>query len=201
MTVYLQVPQSDDTYTTKLVASQSRVAPLSQPSVPRLELLASLITSRLLNTVKNAFQNVLNIERTVCWTGSKCASFWIMGGREHKQFIQNRVDEVLDLTNPNEWNHCPGEENPAGIATRGLFPTSLVENKLWWEGPPWLKLSDKHWPSSEIKLESPPEECWKEVKVKHLPPEMSESVLLKKCDIPVGISNRFSVIPLAATLN
>ena len=25
--------------------------------------------------------------------------------------------------------------------------------------------------------------------MKHLPPEMSESVLLKKCDIPVGISN------------
>ena len=53
----------------------------------------------------------------------------------------------------------------------------------------WLKLSDKHWPSSEIKLENPPEECWKEMKVKHLPPEMSKSVLLKKCDIPVGISN------------
>ena len=102
VTVYLQVPQGDDTYATKLVASKSRVAPLSQPSVPRLELLASLITSRLLNTVKNAFQNVLNIERTVCWTDSKCALFWIMGGREHKQFIQNRVDEVLDLTNPNE---------------------------------------------------------------------------------------------------
>ena len=120
--------------------------------------------------MKNAFQNVLNIERTVCWTNSKCALVWIVEGREHKQFVQNRVDEVLDLTNPNEWNHCPGEDKPADIATRGLFPTSLVENKLWWEGPPWLKLSDKHWPSSEIKSESPPEECWKEAKVKHLPP-------------------------------
>ena len=74
-----------------------------------------------------------------------------MGVREHKQFVQNRVDEVLDLTNSNEWNHCPGEDNPADIATGGLFPTGLVENKLWWE----LKLSDKHWPSSEIKLENP----------------------------------------------
>ena len=101
MTVYLQVSQGDDTYATKLVASKSRVAPLSQPSVP------FLITFRLLNTVKNAFQNVLNIERTVCWTDGKCALFWIMGGREHKQFVQNRVDEVLDLTNPNKWNHCP----------------------------------------------------------------------------------------------
>ena len=81
MTVCLQVPQGDDTYATKLVASKSRVAPMPQPLMSRLELLTSLITSRLLNAVKNAFQNVLNIERTVCWTDSKCALFWTVGGR------------------------------------------------------------------------------------------------------------------------
>ena len=80
MTVYLQVPQGDDTYATKLVASKSRVVPMSQPSMPRLELLASLITSHFLNTVKNAFQNVLNIERTVYWTDSKCAFVLDCGG-------------------------------------------------------------------------------------------------------------------------
>ena len=37
------------------------------------------------------------------------------------------------------WHHCPGKTNPAGIRSRGELPESLENDKLWWNGPRWLK--------------------------------------------------------------
>lgn len=33
------------------------------------------------------------------------------------------------------WGHVPSAQNPADLATRGLTPTQLIDNKLWWNGP------------------------------------------------------------------
>ena len=38
-----------------------------------------------------------------------------------------------------DWRQVPTHENPADIASRGLNPSLLAENELWWSGPKWLK--------------------------------------------------------------
>ena len=39
---------------------------------------------------------------------------WIRGVYKlHPAFIANRILEILDSTEPNHWNHCPGQLNPA----------------------------------------------------------------------------------------
>ena len=52
----------------------------------------------------------------------------------------------MDLTSPDCWNHVISSENPADCASRGMFPSEILEHYLWWEGPKWLKLPQSDWP-------------------------------------------------------
>ena len=46
---------------------------------------------------------------------------------QHKQNVQNRVDEILDLTEGQEWHHCLGPENPSDIGSRSALPSKLPQ--------------------------------------------------------------------------
>ena len=77
------------------------------------------------------------------------ALYWIMNKGEWKQFVHHRVNEILRLTNKEEWGHCSGVENPADIGSRSCMGSQLVKNKLWWEGPDWLRKTSDGWPKFE----------------------------------------------------
>ena len=89
------------------------MAPLAKQSIPRLELLSGVILARLASSVKEALQSQVQIDKTYLWLHSKTAIYWIKGSKEWKQFVQNRVNEILSLTEELMWNHCPGTDNPA----------------------------------------------------------------------------------------
>jgi hypothetical protein len=63
-----------------------------------------------------------------------------------KPFVANRVGEIQRITDPEEWRHILGEENPADLPTRGLTASQLTESKLWIEGPEFLKSDESCWP-------------------------------------------------------
>ena len=48
---------------------------------------------------------------------------------------------------PSQWNHVSGMSNPADCALRGLYPSKLTNQTLWWEGPSWLRLPKVDWPT------------------------------------------------------
>ena len=77
------------------------------------------------------------------------ALYWIMNKGEWKQFVHHRVNEILRLTNKEECGHYPGVENPADIGSRSCMGSQLVKNKLWWEGPDWLRKTSDDWPKFE----------------------------------------------------
>lgn len=136
--VYLRVQHLDGKYTASLVVSKSRVAPLKKVTLPRLELLGSLLAARLLNFVKRALALPENI-RYYCWSDSTAALGWIKGDPfKWKPFVANRVSEIQNLTDPSLWFHCPGIDNPADLTTRGVTAEMLVASKLWLRGPSWL---------------------------------------------------------------
>ena len=87
--VYLRL-ESEDKVSTTLVASKTRVAPLKQQSLPRLELLGALISSRLASAVERAVSSCIIINSVYCQTDSITALFWIIGvDKEFKQFVEN----------------------------------------------------------------------------------------------------------------
>lgn len=127
--VYLRVETQAEVQTS-FVASKTRVAPLSQFTISRLELMSALILSRLMNSVKGALESVVSIDETRCWTDSKTTLHWITGtDKEWKMFMENRVrvQEIRALVPPGSWFHCPGTENPADIPSRGMDATELSQ--------------------------------------------------------------------------
>ena len=159
--VYLVYRTNNKVYS-ELLTSRSRVALLQTLTIPRLELMAGRILAKLMSTVKEALQSQIKFDNTYYWLDSKTALCWIKNRGEWKQFVRHRVNEILDLSNKNDWRHCPGADNPADIGSRGVLASTLKEEMLWWHGPPWLNQPKDNWPKNENNLhtaESETEKC------------------------------------------
>ena len=166
--VYLKIETADETFL-KFVTSKTRVAPLVEQTIPRLELLSALILARLISHIRSVLEEFIPILHVTCWSDSEVALYWIRGeDREWKQFIQNRVCEIRSLVPPNAWRHCSSKENPADIASRGTSPAILAES-TWISGPDWLKSYKEAIQISEetAKVKQAPVESLQEAKKEH----------------------------------
>ena len=100
--------------------------------------MSARLLAQLMNSVKGALRTQVKIDFTCLWLDSITVLYWIRNIGEWKQFVHHRVNEILKLTNKEDWGHCPGVENPADIGSRGVLASNLKVGKLWWEGPDWL---------------------------------------------------------------
>ena len=123
--------KNGELYSSRLIASKTRVAPLQQQTTPRLELLGTLLLARLITSVANSLRSEITLEQAACYSDSQIALCWIRGlEREWKPFIQNRVSEIRKLVPVGSWKFCPGKENPADLPSRGVAPVELCDCKL-----------------------------------------------------------------------
>lgn len=151
--VYLRV-ETPTTVQCHLVAGKSKVAPLKRCTIPRLELCGAVLAARLLNFVINTYAGRLRIDKQHAWTDSTTALVWIQSSPHRwATFIANRTSQIQELTSPSIWRYVPTQQNPVDCASRGLFPSELVNHPLWWSGPPYLQEAENQWPST---LMSPP---------------------------------------------
>ncbi|GBM81209.1 Transposon Ty3-I Gag-Pol polyprotein [Araneus ventricosus] len=59
------------------------------------------------------------------------------------------VSEIQTLTDPEQWFHCRGKENPADLLSRGESAVNLVKSSLWAHGPSWLSQPECDWPMKQ----------------------------------------------------
>ncbi|GFX29799.1 integrase catalytic domain-containing protein [Trichonephila clavipes] len=143
--LYLRFVTCNNEIETSFICSKGRVAPLKSLTLPRLELTAALLLARLAKQVSSCLKCDANI---YYWTDSLISYYWIRGDSSaFKPHIKNRVQEIQLLSDPMQWGHCPGKDNPADLLSRGTSAVKLTQNELWWHGPPWLKLTPDHWPN------------------------------------------------------
>ncbi|GFU88782.1 integrase catalytic domain-containing protein [Trichonephila clavipes] len=143
--LYLRFVTCNNEIETSFICSKSRVAPLKSLTLPRLELTAALLSARLAKQVSSCLKFDANI---YYWTDSLISYYWIRGDSSaFKPYIKNRVQEIQLLSDPMQWGHCPGKDNPADLLSRGTSAVKLAQNELWWHGLPWLKLTPDHWPN------------------------------------------------------
>lgn len=107
-----------------LVTSKTRVAPIIKLTLPKLELSAALLLARLMATVKRALN--VQIDKTFYFSDSEVTLAWIRGeSNRWKIFVANRVKEICQLSDKNDWRYVPSKENSADCASRGLLPEQL----------------------------------------------------------------------------
>ena len=152
--VYFVYESGTGTYV-KMLTSKTRVAPLKPLTIPRLELMSARILASLVDKVKKALEDQVQIAETRYWSDSKTALCWIENKGERKQFVRHRVNDILKLTEKKEWGHCPGKDNPADLGTRGLTASKLEKSDLWWLGPEWLRGPKEGWPERQEIGETP----------------------------------------------
>ena len=122
-----------------LVMAKSRVA-------PQLELMAALIGTRLANFVSNALKPRYPNLKVKLWSDSEIVLHWLHSTKQLKPFIGNRPREVKNLFPVSLRSHCPTNDNPADLLTRGISATDFHASTLWKHGPHWLP-SESQWPS------------------------------------------------------
>ncbi len=138
--IYIKTIFPDGTIVVSFVCSKTKVAPLRQVSIPRLELAAAAGGAELTIHVKEALFGSSNSHVVLfMWSDSTITLRWIAGEpRRWKTYVANRVAKIQELTPIDVWRHVPGLENPADLASRGVSAADIINEKFWWQGPAWL---------------------------------------------------------------
>ena len=123
----------------RLWTSKCRLAPVKELSVPRLELMACLLLSRLMVSVKLAVEKEVSVKNIFFRTDSQIVLWWIRQRRkEWKIWVQNRVEALQQNVNVENWGFVPTFLNPADICARECSVGKLKSYLLWWNGPEFL---------------------------------------------------------------
>ena len=146
----------------RLVVSKTRVAPLKEMSIPRLELTAAFLLARLMALVIK-FHNHLSFDKTVYRSDSTTALHWIHS--DHKQwttYVANRSRDINLLSSRDDWKYIRTDLNPADLGTRGLDADELVNNDFWFQGPAFLTDNKTDIDSDTLDLTKPTTDSLKE---------------------------------------
>uniref|UniRef100_A0A8D8LZD7 Integrase catalytic domain-containing protein n=2 Tax=Cacopsylla melanoneura TaxID=428564 RepID=A0A8D8LZD7_9HEMI len=142
--IYLRVENSDMSVQVHLLRAKTKVAPLHTLSIPRLELNAALLLARVLKSLSFL---TLPIRHTYLFSDSTVVLAWLKTPPHClKTYVANRVATIIEITNHATWHHVSTHDNAADPASRGLFPSELVNHPIWFCGPKFLLLEPTEWP-------------------------------------------------------
>ncbi|XP_022167535.1 uncharacterized protein LOC111031762, partial [Myzus persicae] len=167
--------------TCRLYLSKSRVAPMHPTTIPRLELCGAVLLAELITDVKTEFKRlVINIHDSdiFLWSDSTVVISWINSKQPLKSYVSNRVAQILDNSNREQWYHVPTYCNPADLISRGVTVSNLHQSTLWWCGPTWLPLDNEMWPTQPSVNEEVPEV--RQIKLALLTTSQEENTILNK---------------------
>lgn len=114
--IFLRCVYNDQVYL-RLIAGKSRVAPMKTVTIPRLELLAAVIGTRLTTAVKKGLGESV---KCIFWTDSSTVLSWISRNENWSPFVYNRINEIRNATLVEEWRHVPGVLKPADLPSRAV---------------------------------------------------------------------------------
>ena len=112
----------------QFVMAKARVASLKQVSIPRLELVAAVLSVKIVAKVLTELE--FDCQPSVhYWTDSQVVLAYIANdAKQFHTFIANRVQYIRDHTEVDQWRFVKGSINPADLASRGLGAVELAKS-------------------------------------------------------------------------
>ena len=132
-----------------LVLGKSRLAPIKTTTIPRLELMAAVLSVKVDKMLRSELD--CQIQESVFWTDSTIVLRYIANqDKRFHTFVANRVSSILDGSVPSQWRHVVSELNPADDVSRGQRMDELLSNSRWFTGPEFIWKDPDQWPVSCI---------------------------------------------------
>ena len=146
--IYVRVQTGPNSWTTNLLISKTRVAPLKTVSLPRIELCGAVLLTTLASSLVG--ESPLFQVPMKYWSDSTIVLAWIKKPPSTwTTFVANRVTQIQEATDITQCSHVDSSDNPADISTRGMTPQELISSSLCWHGPKWRSEDERCWPQPE----------------------------------------------------
>lgn len=163
---YLRLVNKDGKIHCSFVCGKSRLAPLKPLTVPRMELSAAVLATKL-DKMMNQELSVTLTDESLFWTDSTCVLGYVENEcKRFHTFVANRIAAIHDATSPQQWKYVNTESNPADEASRGLPVTESLDEVRWIKGPSFLWQPESTWPkrpNNTIKIQDDDLELKREV--------------------------------------
>ena len=145
---YIRVEDVSGNVKCSFLMGKSRLAPIKPVTIPRLELSAAVVSTKLDKMSRNELN--LPVDQSFFWTDSTCVLRYIENTNKRFQtFVANRIATIHDTSTPTQWNYVDTHSNPADDASRGVPSDSL---QRWIEGPNFLTQTNEAWPKRPEQL-------------------------------------------------
>lgn len=171
---YFRIISNNNHAEVVFIAGKTKCAPKKLLSVPRLELQAAVLGTRLLTTIKDCHE--VKIDKFYLWSDSNTVIKWIQSDhRRYKPFVAHRVAEILDNTSVSDWHWLPTKLNSADEATRARNVATINANNRWIKGPDFLKYGKSEWPNQIVSTDN-------EIFEEEIRPTFKHIYVIKKFD-------------------
>lgn len=151
------VTHFDNRVESNIVMAKAKVTPLRLQTkteikeIPRLELLAALLAARLGDTIIKVMDDI-QFDRHY-WSDSEVVLRWILNPNQRLlKYAVSPIEEILELTNRDNWHYVPTNLNPADMVTKFKKFDFADSKSEWFLGPEFLKDSVENWPQTPDKL-------------------------------------------------
>ena len=135
-------------YESRLIGAKSRVAPIKIIDIVRLELCGAVISKRLRESIQR--ESVIRFEKVYHLVDSEIVKAMInRQSYGFNTFAANRIGEIHQTTDKDEWWWLSGKLNIGDIVTRGCTVEELIDNPEWFSGPKFLEHAEEEWPARQ----------------------------------------------------
>lgn len=149
---YLRLVNSRGDIHCFFVKGKSRLAPLKPVTIPRMELSAAVLSTRLDRMLQEELE--YTIEESIYWTDSTCVLRYVENeDKRFQTFVANRVSAIREQSSPMQWRYVETKLNPADDASRGMTVEAIAKSNRWSRGPHFLWQNEENWPKRPAALD------------------------------------------------